>query len=97
MVFYIANLAERVVEEYWRRFGEYPERILADKIYRSHKNRTFCKEQGICISSPRLGCPGKISRRMFVKNCRKSMNWVESREGSGAASGNSDCSGSWQR
>lgn len=59
MVFYTANLAERVVEEYWRRFGEYPERILADKIYRSHKNRTFCKEQGIRISSPRLGCPGK--------------------------------------
>ena len=50
---------ERVVEEYRRRFGQYPERILADKIYRSRKNRAFCKEHGIRISGPRLGRPGK--------------------------------------
>ena len=42
-----------------RRFGQYPERILADKIYRSRKNRAFCKEHGIRISGPRLGRPGK--------------------------------------
>ena len=30
---------EAVVEKYHERFGYYPERILADKIYRSRKNR----------------------------------------------------------
>ena len=50
---------ERVVEEYRRRFGRYPERILADKIYRSRANRDFCKEHHIHLSGPRLGRPSK--------------------------------------
>ena len=49
----------RVIEEYRRRFGHYPERVLADKIYRSKKNRSYCKEHGIHMSGPRLGRPGK--------------------------------------
>lgn len=49
----------RVVEEYRRRFGRYPERILADKIYRSRANRTFCKEHNIHLSGPKLGRPSK--------------------------------------
>lgn len=48
-----------VVEEFRRRFGHYPERILADKIYRSSHNRAFCKEHGIRMSGPKLGRPGK--------------------------------------
>ena len=50
---------ERVVEEYRRRFGCYPQRILADKLYRSRPNRNFCKQHGIRMSGPRLGRPGK--------------------------------------
>lgn len=50
---------ERVVEEYKRRFGYYPARILADKIYRSRSNREFCKQHDIHLSGPRLGRPGK--------------------------------------
>lgn len=50
---------ERVVGEYERRFGHYPARILADKIYRSKKNRAFCKEHGIHLSGSKLGRPGK--------------------------------------
>lgn len=50
---------QRVVEEYRRRFGCYPERILADKIYRSKKNRDYCKEKAIHLSGPKLGRPGK--------------------------------------
>ena len=50
---------ERVVEEYRRRFGRYPERILADKIYRSRANRDFCKEHHIHLSGPKLGRPSK--------------------------------------
>lgn len=49
----------RVVEEYRRRFGRYPERILADKIYRSRANRCFCKEHHIHLSGPKLGRPSK--------------------------------------
>lgn len=50
---------ERVVEKYRQRFGHYPERILADKIYRSKSNRSFCKEHGIRMSGPKPGRPGK--------------------------------------
>ena len=45
------------VELYKKRFGCYPERILADKIYRSRKNREYCKEHGIRMSGPKLGKP----------------------------------------
>ncbi len=54
-----ANEFVTVIEEYRRRFGRYPERVLADKIYRSRKNREFCKDHGIHISGPRLGRPSK--------------------------------------
>ena len=37
----------KAVELYRKRFGHYPERILADKIYRGSKNRKYCKEHGI--------------------------------------------------
>ena len=50
---------EAVVEKYHERFGYYPERILADKIYRSRKNRGLCKRHGIRLSGPKLGKPGK--------------------------------------
>ena len=45
------------VELYKKRFGCYPERILADKIYRSRKNRKYCTEHGIRMSGPKLGKP----------------------------------------
>ena len=54
-----ASEFERVVEMYRSRFGHYPERILADKIYRSKSNRAFCKSHGIRLSGPKLGRPGK--------------------------------------
>lgn len=44
-------------EKYKARFGHYPERILADTIYRNRENRRFCKEHGIRLSGPRLGRP----------------------------------------
>lgn len=48
-----------VVERFFERFGYYPERILADKIYRSKHNRAYCKKHGIRLSGPKLGKPGK--------------------------------------
>ncbi len=39
--------------------GRYPERILADKIYRNRQTLAFCKEHGIRLSGPLLGKPPK--------------------------------------
>ena len=46
-------------EQYCKRNGNYPERILADKIYRNRKNLAFCKLHGIRLSGPALGRPKK--------------------------------------
>lgn len=43
------------IELYYRKHGVYPERVLADKIYRNRKNLTFCKEHGIRLSRLALG------------------------------------------
>ena len=49
----------RAVARYRERYGCYPERILADKIYRSRQALAFCKEHGIRLSGPALGKPHK--------------------------------------
>ena len=46
-------------ESYKRKFGKYPQRILADQIYRNRENRKFCKENGIQLSGKPLGRPPK--------------------------------------
>ena len=45
------------VENYHKRTGHYPERVLADQIYRTRENRKYCKEHGIRLSGPKLGRP----------------------------------------
>lgn len=47
------------VERYRERTGVYPERVLADKIYRTKENRAYCRENGIRLSGPKLGKPPK--------------------------------------
>ena len=47
------------LERYRERIGHYPERTLADKIYRNRDNLAFCKKHGIRLSGPRLGRPKK--------------------------------------
>lgn len=44
---------------YQARKGHYPERVLADKIYRNRENLSYCKEHGIRLSGPALGRPRK--------------------------------------
>lgn len=74
-----------VVEDYFRKFGCYPEAVLADKIYQTRTNRAFCKEKGIRISDPALGRPktgeiGKKQKRQMYKDaCGR--NAVEGRNG----------------
>ena len=40
----------------------YPERVLADKIYRNRANFGFCKDHRIRLSDPSLGRPQKNAR-----------------------------------
>ena len=47
------------IERYRERTGHYPERVLADKIYRNRDNLAYCKLHGIRLSGPRLGRPKK--------------------------------------
>ncbi len=49
----------RAVARYRERTGCYPERILADKIYRNRQTLAFCKEHGIRLSGSALGKPPK--------------------------------------
>ena len=46
------------VERFKARSGYYPERVLADQIYRTRENRNYCRDHGIRISGPKLGRPG---------------------------------------
>jgi len=50
---------QTAVERYREQHGCYPERILADKIYRNRKNHQYCARLGIRMNGPNLGRPPK--------------------------------------
>ena len=54
-----ATTLKAVIERFKERTGKYPDRILADKIYRNRDNLAYCKERGIRLSGPALGRPKK--------------------------------------
>jgi IS5 family transposase len=56
------------IERYRKREGFYPERILADKIYRTRESLSFCKANGIRMSGPKLGRPPK-DQQEYRKQC----------------------------
>ena len=47
------------LENYKKRTGHYPERVLADQIYRNRDNIAFCSSLGIQLSGKKLGRPKK--------------------------------------
>lgn len=49
----------KAVYRYHDRYGRWPERILADKLYRNRQTLSFCKAHGIRLSGPALGKPPK--------------------------------------
>ena len=72
------------VAEYYRRFGCYPEAILADKIYQTKENRKFCKRLGIRLSGPALGRKSREQselekKQMYKDSCER--NWIEGKNG----------------
>ena len=79
------NDLKAVAEDYRRKFGVYPEAILADKIYQTRANRSYCKKHGIRLSGPALGRPkggeagAKELRQMYKDACAR--NAVEGRNG----------------
>lgn len=39
---------------YMKRNGNYPESVIADKIYRNRENLQYCEAHGIRLNGPRL-------------------------------------------
>lgn len=68
-----ATVLKDVIERFKARTGSYPERVLADKIYRNRDNLAWCKELGIRLSGPALGRPKKdvaVDKKLEYKdNC----------------------------
>jgi len=64
-------------EAYRRDYGHYPARILADKAYRTRENLSYCKENGIRMSGPKLGRPPK-DKAVYRQQLRE--EWLESGE-----------------
>lgn len=70
---------KQTVEDYKQQKGYYPEAILADKIYRTRENLSFCRERGIRLSGPPLGRPTLNSRqeKQTARQDMKERNAVE--------------------
>lgn len=58
-----STILQDAVERYKERTGRYPERVLADQIYRTRGNRKYCKKYGIRLSGPKLGRPGETAKQ----------------------------------
>ena len=65
------------VEAYRKAYGHYPERVLADTIYRTRDNLRYCKEHGIHLNGPRLGKPTKDPA---IRKQELHLEWLESGE-----------------
>ena len=58
------------VERYRMVNGYYPKRILADKIYRTRENLSYCKTNQINMNGPKLGRPPK-NQDLYKEQCRQ--------------------------
>ena len=65
------------VEAYRKAYGHYPERVLADTIYRTRDNLRYCKEHGIHLNGPRLGKPPEDPA---IRKRELHLEWLESGE-----------------
>ena len=72
-----ATKLQEMIENFHKREGHYPSRVLADKIYRNRENLSYCKERGIRLSGPALGRPKKGENRNKVQDYRDECERVE--------------------
>ncbi|NBT63557.1 MAG: IS5/IS1182 family transposase, partial [Planctomycetia bacterium] len=54
---------ETQVEAYLRRYGFYPEAVVADPVYGTQKNRAYLKDKGIRYAGKALGRPKKVTEQ----------------------------------
>lgn len=73
------------VETYYKRFGFYPEAVLADQIYRNRDNLRYCKGLGIRLSGPQLGRPSanQDEAKRLAKLDASERNAIEGKFGEG--------------
>jgi len=74
------------IEKYKERFGNYPESVHVDRIYRSRDNLRYCQGKGIRLSGPKLGRPKKDVLRDEKKMAREDelvRNAIEGKFGQG--------------
>lgn len=55
-------------ERYHKEHGYYPEQILADKIYRTRENLSFCSKHGIRMNGPKSARPLK-DKKAYKLQC----------------------------
>jgi len=53
---------EYQVEAYYKRYGYYPEKVLADPIYATQSNRRYLKKKNIHLAAKPLGRPRKMTQ-----------------------------------
>jgi len=73
------------VENYHRRYGVYPEVVLADRIFGTQENRAFLKKHGIRFSGKALGRPPQLSpaeKRKIAHEARR-RSLIEGKFGEG--------------
>ncbi len=58
-----SNDLEAQVEAYHRRYGFYPETVVADPVYGTKKNRAYLKDKGIRYAGKALGRPKKVTEQ----------------------------------
>jgi hypothetical protein len=71
---------------YKEKYGTFPERVLADRLYRNRDNLKFCKANGIRMSGPRLGRPPAETDYCILKQMARDSadrNAVEGKFGEG--------------
>lgn len=68
---------QETVENYRMAYGHYPERVLADTIFRTRENLRYCKEHDIHMNGPRLGKPVSDPA---VRKQERYLEWLESGE-----------------
>ena len=64
-----SEVLKTAVENYKKRTGHYPERVLVDQIYRNRTNLNFCKEHGIRIAGKKLSRPRQeeITKKLNIR------------------------------
>ena len=72
-----AGHLQEAIEHYKERTGVYPEKVLADTIYRNTSNRQFCSSHGIHMSGPRLGRKPKDHQQRTEEKAIERQDMIE--------------------